>query len=73
MGAAGRPLDLPAGQFGGEFGEQVAGAAAACLGQRRGVVGQRGRCRGAVVGGRASVPQLAPVEGVAARRASWET
>ena len=63
---------LPAGEFGGEFGEQVAGSTAAGLGERRGIVGEGGRGRRAVVRGRAAVPQLAPVEGAAAGGASGE-
>lgn len=64
---------LPAREFGGEFGEQVAGAPAARLRERRGVVGQRGRGGRPVVGGRAAVAELPPVEGAATRRAPRET
>lgn len=46
---------LPAGQFGGEFGEEVAGSAAAGLRQRGGVVGQGGGGRRPVVRDRKSV------------------
>lgn len=63
---------LPAGEFGGEFGEEVAGSTAAGLGQRGGVVREGGRGRRPVVRGRATVPQLAPVEGAAAGGAPGE-
>lgn len=63
---------LPAGKFGGQFGEKVAGSTATGLRQRSGVVGQGGRGRRPVVGGRAPVSQLAPVEGAAAGGASRE-
>lgn len=63
---------LPAGEFGGEFGEKVAGSTAAGLRQRGGIMGEGGRGRRPVVRGRAAVSQLAPVEGAAAGGASWE-
>lgn len=63
---------LPAGEFGGELGEEVAGPAAARLRQRGGVVREGGRGRRPVVGGRAAVPQRAAVEGAAAGRAARE-
>lgn len=63
---------LPAGEFGGEFGEKVAGSTAAGLRERGGVVGEGGRGRRPVVRGRAAVSQLAPVEGAAAGGASRE-
>lgn len=56
---------LPAGEFGGEFGEEVAGSTAAGLRERGGVVGEGGRGRRPVVRGRAAVPQLTAVEGAA--------
>lgn len=64
---------LPAGEFGGELGEEVAGPAAARLRQRGSVVREGGRGRRPVVGGRAAVPQRAAVEGAAAGRSPWET
>lgn len=63
---------LPAGEFGGEFGEKVAGSTAAGLRERGGIVGVGWRGRGPVVRGRAAVPQLAAVEGAAAGSASRE-
>ena len=63
---------LPAGEFGGEFGEEVAGSTAASLGEGRGIVGEGGRGRRAVVRGRAAVPQLVPVDGAAADGAPGE-
>lgn len=63
---------LPAGKFGGEFGEKVAGSTATGLRQRGSIVGKGGRGRGPVVCGRATVSQLAPVEGAAAGSAPWE-
>lgn len=63
---------LPAGEFGGEFGEKVAGSTAAGLGERGGIVGEGWRGRRPVVRGGATVPQLAAVEGAAAGGASWE-
>lgn len=66
-------LCLPAGEFGGKFGEKVAGSTAASLGEGCGIVGEGGRGRGTVVGSSAAVSQLAPVEGTAAGSASWET
>lgn len=67
-----RGRGLPAGQFGGQLGEQVAGSTAAGLGERRGVVGEGGGGRRSVVGGGAAVPQLPTVEGAAACCASGE-
>ena len=63
---------LPAGEFGGEFGEKVAGSTAAGLGEWGGVVGEGWGGRRAVVRGGAAVSQLAPVEGAAAGGASRE-
>ena len=63
---------LPAGEFGGQFGEEVAGSTAAGLREGRGVVGEGGRGRRPVVRGRAAVSQLAAVEGAAAGGASRE-
>lgn len=63
---------LPAGKFGGQFGEKVAGSTATGLRQRSSVVGQGGRGRWPIVGGCAPVSQLAPMEGAAAGGASWE-
>lgn len=63
---------LPAGEFGGQFGEKVAGSTAAGLRERGGIVGEGGRGRRPVVRGRAAVPQLAAVEGAAAGGASRE-
>lgn len=63
---------LPAGEFGGELGEKVAGSTAAGLRERGGIVGEGGRGRWPVVRGRAAVPQLATVEGAAAGGAARE-
>lgn len=63
---------LPAGEFGGEFGEKVAGSAATGLRQRGGIVGEGRRGRRPVVRGRAAVSQRAAVEGAAAGGASRE-
>lgn len=63
---------LPAGEFGGEFWEKVAGSTATGLGERGGIVGQGGWSRWAVVRGHAAVSQLPAVEGAAAGGASRE-
>lgn len=63
---------VPAGEFGGQFGEKVAGSAAASLRQGGGVVGERGRGRRPVVRGGAPVSQVPAVEGAAAGGASRE-
>lgn len=63
---------LPAGEFGGEFGEKVAGSTAAGLREGGGVVGEGRRGRRPVVRGGAAVSQLASVEGAAAGGASRE-
>jgi len=63
---------LPAGEFGGEFGEKVARSTAAGLGERGSIVGEGWRGRRPVIRGRAAVSQLAAVEGAAAGGASGE-
>lgn len=63
---------VPAGELGGDLGEEVGGATAARLSERRGVVRQAGRSRRPVVGRGAALAQLVPVEGATACRPPGE-
>ncbi len=64
---------LPARELGCELCEEVCWPAAPGLWERRGIVWKGWRGWGSVIGGRATLPQLASVESAAAQRASWET